>query len=117
MTDEDRIHEFLSVFRRIGTHCHYWQTVQQDSGLAYIVDREMRRSLPNGTVLDPPVPVPKLLLVDLDDWDRQHDGVREQLMKALETRVPNKWELVNRMEVARRVFNTYAVTGKVEVPE
>lgn len=55
MTDEDRIHDLLRTLRRISTHCHYWQTVHKDSGLAFLVDREVRTSAPSAVGLGPPV--------------------------------------------------------------
>lgn len=61
----------------------------------------------------------------VESWNRQHDELRVRLSQQMtgfaiigKTHAVHLLsEQINRMEVARRVFNTFAETEKVEVPE
>ena len=63
--------------------------------------------------------------IDLAEWDRQHDALRERLVGEAQRiaalghheNFELMMEQVNRMEVARRVLHAFVATGKVEVPE
>lgn len=64
---------------------------------------------------------PRVSEEDAAKFNAQVDEIRYELMRHLpkspylvDRRVE---ELMNRMEVARRVFNCWAETGKVEIPE
>lgn len=59
------------------------------------------------------------------DFNRQSDELREKLLndsvnahKAGKPKMAGRIiDVMNQMELARRVFNTFAETGKVEIPE
>jgi len=55
------------------------------------------------------------------DFNIQMDKIREELMEkhAKFCNDPDGYmiHLMNRMEIARRVFNTFAETGEVKIPD